>query len=162
MNVLTASLQASYTSCCKAAAAELARIRQVRTRALERFSQNVVRPGQPLALLEEALKQTEASVGAQHPDMARDLYRDEPIFKNVTLSSFERFARAGSLNERAERDAAREQIAALELRPADPDRPAALDHDLLHVGRYAPASSGVSVRSASAWISPPMRSPRVA
>ncbi|MDF9278617.1 sugar ABC transporter ATP-binding protein [Arthrobacter sp. EH-1B-1] len=55
---------------------------------------------------------------------SQGLILDEPIFKNVTLSSFERFARAGSLNERAERDAAREQIAALELRPADPDRPA--------------------------------------
>jgi hypothetical protein len=39
----------------KDAAAELTRIMQVRARALERFSQNVVRPGQPLALLEEAL-----------------------------------------------------------------------------------------------------------
>ncbi|MDQ0867633.1 ribose transport system ATP-binding protein [Arthrobacter sp. V1I9] len=55
---------------------------------------------------------------------SQGLILDEPVFKNVTLSTFERFARAGHLNEEAERDAAREQIAALELRPADPDRPA--------------------------------------
>ncbi|OUM43375.1 sugar ABC transporter ATP-binding protein [Arthrobacter sedimenti] len=55
---------------------------------------------------------------------SQGLILDEPIFKNVTLSTFERFARGGYLNERAERDAARGQITALELRPADPDRPA--------------------------------------
>ncbi|WP_104043587.1 sugar ABC transporter ATP-binding protein [Arthrobacter sp. ZGTC412] len=55
---------------------------------------------------------------------SQGLILDEPVFKNVTLSTFERFARAGHLNEEAERDAAREQIAALELRPSDPDRPA--------------------------------------
>jgi ribose transport system ATP-binding protein len=55
---------------------------------------------------------------------SQGLILDEPLFKNVTLSTFERFARGGYLNERAERNAAREQIAALELRPADPDRPA--------------------------------------
>ena len=55
---------------------------------------------------------------------SQGLILDEPLFKNVTLSTFERFARAGYLDERAERKAAREQIAALELRPADPDRPA--------------------------------------
>jgi ribose transport system ATP-binding protein len=42
----------------------------------------------------------------------------------VTLSTFARFARFSFLNERAERSAARTQIEALELRPADPDRPA--------------------------------------
>ncbi|MFU8947468.1 sugar ABC transporter ATP-binding protein [Mycetocola zhadangensis] len=55
---------------------------------------------------------------------SQGLLLDEPLFKNVTLSTFGRFARGGVLNERAERDAAREQIAALELRPGDPDRPA--------------------------------------
>ncbi|RLP70298.1 sugar ABC transporter ATP-binding protein [Mycetocola manganoxydans] len=55
---------------------------------------------------------------------SQGLILDEPIFKNVTLSTFARFARGGVLNERAERNAAREQIAALELRPDDPDRPA--------------------------------------
>lgn len=54
---------------------------------------------------------------------SQGLILDEPLFKNVTLSTFERFARAGYLNEKAEREAAREQITALELRPADPDRP---------------------------------------
>ncbi|NNH03606.1 sugar ABC transporter ATP-binding protein [Microbacterium ulmi] len=48
----------------------------------------------------------------------------EPVFVNVTLSSMSRFARAGFVDERAERAAAREQMTSLELRPADPDRPA--------------------------------------
>ncbi|KGJ72288.1 sugar ABC transporter ATPase [Cryobacterium roopkundense] len=52
---------------------------------------------------------------------SQGLILDEPIFKNVTLSSFGRFARSGFLNERRERQAAREQIEALELRPANPD-----------------------------------------
>jgi ribose transport system ATP-binding protein len=55
---------------------------------------------------------------------SQGLLLDEPIFKNVTLSSFARFARVGLLNERAERAAAREQIQVLELRPDDPDRAA--------------------------------------
>lgn len=55
---------------------------------------------------------------------SQGLILDEPIFKNVTLSTFGRFARGGLLNEGAEKDAAREQIDALELRPADPERPA--------------------------------------
>ncbi|WP_243075764.1 sugar ABC transporter ATP-binding protein [Microbacterium sp. SS28] len=55
---------------------------------------------------------------------SQGLVLDEPIFVNVTLSSMSRFARAGFLNDRAARATAREQIQALELRPADPDRPA--------------------------------------
>ena len=55
---------------------------------------------------------------------SQGLLLDEPIYQNVTLSSFARFARASFLNPRAERAAAREQIDALELRPADPDRAA--------------------------------------
>ncbi|WP_309081578.1 sugar ABC transporter ATP-binding protein [Zhihengliuella sp.] len=55
---------------------------------------------------------------------SQGLILDEPIYRNVSLSTFERFAKAGLLDERAERQAAREQIDALELRPADPDRPA--------------------------------------
>jgi len=55
---------------------------------------------------------------------SQGLMLDEPIFKNVTLSSFGRFAKAGFLDEQTERRIAREQIDALELRPADPDRPA--------------------------------------
>lgn len=55
---------------------------------------------------------------------SQGLVLDEPIFVNVTLSSMSRFAKAGFLDERSERKIAREQIDALELRPADPDRPA--------------------------------------
>lgn len=55
---------------------------------------------------------------------SQGLILDEPIYKNVTLSTFERFARTGLLDETAERRVANEQIAALELRPADPLRPA--------------------------------------
>jgi ribose transport system ATP-binding protein len=64
----------------------------------------------------------EAGIGLSPEERkSQGLILDEPIFKNVTLSSFGRFARGGFLNERRERQAAREQIEALELRPADPD-----------------------------------------
>jgi ribose transport system ATP-binding protein len=53
---------------------------------------------------------------------SQGLLLGEPIYRNITLSSFARFARLGFLNERAERAVAKEQIAALELRPDDPDR----------------------------------------
>jgi ribose transport system ATP-binding protein len=55
---------------------------------------------------------------------SQGLLLEEPVYRNVTLSTFARFARFSFLNERAERSAARAQIEALELRPADPDRPA--------------------------------------
>ncbi|MGR0219846.1 sugar ABC transporter ATP-binding protein [Agromyces sp. ZXT2-6] len=55
---------------------------------------------------------------------SQGLLLDEPIYQNVTLSSFARYARAGFVNEKAERRVAAEQITALQLRPADPDRPA--------------------------------------
>ncbi|MFP7834162.1 sugar ABC transporter ATP-binding protein [Marisediminicola sp. LYQ134] len=55
---------------------------------------------------------------------SQGLILDEPVYRNVTLSTFSRFARAGTLDENAERAAAREKLEALELRPADPDRPA--------------------------------------
>lgn len=55
---------------------------------------------------------------------SQGLLLDEPIYQNVTLSSFARFARLSFLNERAERAIARKQLEALELRPADPDRAA--------------------------------------
>ena len=54
---------------------------------------------------------------------SQGLILDEPVYRNITLSTFARFARAGFLDERAERAAAREQIAALHLAPEDPDRP---------------------------------------
>ncbi len=53
---------------------------------------------------------------------SQGLLLEEPVYKNVTLASFARLARAGVLDERRERAVAREQIDALELRPADPDR----------------------------------------
>ncbi len=53
---------------------------------------------------------------------SQGLLLEEPVFKNVTLSTFARFARASLLDERRERSVSREQIEALELRPADPDR----------------------------------------
>jgi ribose transport system ATP-binding protein len=55
---------------------------------------------------------------------SQGLILDEPVYRNVTLASFTRWARAGLLNERAERSEARWQLEALELRPADPERPA--------------------------------------
>ena len=55
---------------------------------------------------------------------SQGLVLDEPIAMNVTLPSMSRFSRGGFLDFRGERAAAREQIEALELRPADPDRPA--------------------------------------
>ncbi len=53
---------------------------------------------------------------------SQGLLLDEPVFKNITLATFSRFARASVLDERRERAVAREQIEALELRPSDPDR----------------------------------------
>jgi ribose transport system ATP-binding protein len=53
---------------------------------------------------------------------SQGLLLEEPVFKNVTLASFARFAKFSVLNERKERAVSREQIEALELRPADPDR----------------------------------------
>jgi ribose transport system ATP-binding protein len=53
---------------------------------------------------------------------SQGLLLDEPVYRNVTLSTFGRFARGPLLDERAEREAARQQITALELRPADPER----------------------------------------
>ena len=55
---------------------------------------------------------------------SQGLVLDEPVYRNITLSAFSRLARGGWLDERAERAAAREQVAALDLRPADVDRPA--------------------------------------
>lgn len=53
---------------------------------------------------------------------SQGLLLEEPVYKNVTLASFARFARLSVLDERRERAVARQQIDALELRPADPDR----------------------------------------
>lgn len=55
---------------------------------------------------------------------SQGLLLEEPIFKNVTLSTFARFASGPFLREREERNAARSKLESLELRPADPDRAA--------------------------------------
>ena len=55
---------------------------------------------------------------------SQGLLLDEPIYRNITLSTFTRFAHASLLDEGRERAVARTQIAALDLRPADPDRTA--------------------------------------
>lgn len=53
---------------------------------------------------------------------SQGLLLDEPVYRNITLSTFGRFARGGVLDERAERRAAREQAEALDLRPTGVDR----------------------------------------
>lgn len=53
---------------------------------------------------------------------SQGLLLDEPIYRNITLSAFTRFASSGFLDERAERRAAQEQVEALDLRPHDVDR----------------------------------------
>ncbi|MFW7413602.1 sugar ABC transporter ATP-binding protein [Demequina sp. SO4-18] len=53
---------------------------------------------------------------------SQGLLLEEPIYRNATLSTFARFAKSGLLNEPAERKATEEQMKALELRPAEPNR----------------------------------------
>ena len=53
---------------------------------------------------------------------SQGLILDEPIYRNVTLSSFARYAHGPLLDESAERAATSEQIEAVHLRPADPSR----------------------------------------
>ncbi|MFC0681922.1 sugar ABC transporter ATP-binding protein [Lysobacter korlensis] len=55
---------------------------------------------------------------------SQGLLLEEPVYRNVTLSSFARWAKFSLLNEREERKRTLAQIEALELRPADPDRAA--------------------------------------
>ncbi|WP_261167147.1 sugar ABC transporter ATP-binding protein [Microbacterium sp. Marseille-Q6965] len=55
---------------------------------------------------------------------SQGLVLDEPVFRNITLSSFARESRGGWLREDRERQIASEQITAMELRPSDPDLPA--------------------------------------
>ncbi len=84
-----------------------------------RVGERVLRPGSVPAAVA-------AGIGLSPEERkSQGLVLSEPITVNVTLSTFGRFARGGFLDERAERRVAREQIEALELRPADPDRPAA-------------------------------------
>ncbi|MHA7178273.1 sugar ABC transporter ATP-binding protein [Arthrobacter sp. Sr24] len=53
---------------------------------------------------------------------SQGLILDEPIYRNITLASFDRWAKGGMVNEKAEREVSHEQLEALELRPAEPDR----------------------------------------
>ena len=53
---------------------------------------------------------------------SQGLILDEPIYRNITLASFNRWAKGGMINEKAEREVSHEQLEALELRPAEPDR----------------------------------------
>ncbi len=53
---------------------------------------------------------------------SQGLLLDEPVYRNVTLSTFTRTARGGFLDETAEREQARAQVEALEVRPADVTR----------------------------------------
>lgn len=55
---------------------------------------------------------------------SQGLLLEEPIYKNVTLSTFARFASGPFLRERLERQSAKAKLEELELRPADPDRTA--------------------------------------
>lgn len=55
---------------------------------------------------------------------SQGLILDEAIFRNITLSTFQRFARAGILNEPAEKRASEEQARSLDLRPVNVRRPA--------------------------------------
>lgn len=66
-----------------------------------------------------------AGVGlAPEERKSQGLLLDQAVYRNITLSSFSRFASSSFLDEKAERAVAREQIAALDLRPHDPDRDA--------------------------------------
>jgi len=66
-----------------------------------------------------------AGVGlAPEERKSQGLLLDEPVYRNITLSTFSRFASGAFLDEDAERAAAGDQIRALDLRPADPDRAA--------------------------------------
>jgi ribose transport system ATP-binding protein len=55
---------------------------------------------------------------------SQGLLLDEPVYRNITLSSFARLAHSGWLDEKAERAAAQEQVEALDLRPASVERDA--------------------------------------
>src|SRR5918998_379922 len=64
-----------------------------------------------------------AGVGlAPEERKSQGLLLGESISRNISLSSLARFARAGFLSGSAEAEAARQQVTALEVRPADVDR----------------------------------------
>ena len=75
-----------------------------------------LRPGSVTAAVD-------AGIGlAPEERKSQGLLLDEPVYRNITLSTFARFARAGFLNERAERRASDEQIKDLHVAPADGER----------------------------------------
>ncbi len=53
---------------------------------------------------------------------SQGLLLEQPIYRNITLSTFARFARGSLLDEKAERAAAREKAEALDLSPPDVER----------------------------------------
>jgi ribose transport system ATP-binding protein len=55
---------------------------------------------------------------------SQGLLLDEPVYRNITLSTFARTANASFLDEASERRVAKEQIDALDVRPSDPARTA--------------------------------------
>jgi ribose transport system ATP-binding protein len=64
-----------------------------------------------------------AGVGlAPEERKSQALLLGESVSRNISISSLRRFARAGFLSRGSERAAAREQVAALDVRPADVDR----------------------------------------
>src|SRR3954454_18400934 len=64
-----------------------------------------------------------AGVGlAPEERKSQGLLLGDPVYRNISISSLARFARGGFLTGRPERAAAREQVAALDVRPADVDR----------------------------------------
>ncbi|WP_156761041.1 sugar ABC transporter ATP-binding protein [Microbacterium karelineae] len=54
---------------------------------------------------------------------SQGLLLDEPVYRNITLSSFARIAKAGWLDERREKAESAEQATALDLRPTGVERP---------------------------------------
>ncbi|MGY1692426.1 sugar ABC transporter ATP-binding protein [Geodermatophilus sp. SYSU D01105] len=64
-----------------------------------------------------------AGVGlAPEERKSQALLLGESVYRNISISSLARFARAGFLSGAAEKDAARRQVESLEVRPADVDR----------------------------------------
>ncbi|WP_328466576.1 sugar ABC transporter ATP-binding protein [Actinoplanes sp. NBC_00393] len=77
--------------------------------------------GKPIRSVESAVR---AGMGmAPEERKSQALLLDEPIYKNMTLASFAKFARAGFTDAGGERDAAGRTAQSLELRPPGVTRP---------------------------------------
>ncbi|MGY2082218.1 sugar ABC transporter ATP-binding protein [Blastococcus sp. SYSU DS0539] len=64
-----------------------------------------------------------AGVGlAPEERKSQALLLGDAVYRNISIASLARFARGGFLSGSAEKDAAREQVQALDVRPADVDR----------------------------------------